>query len=342
MKRSLLLIIVCCVASLCFSKEKISAPKWLDSPYSQYSSKEYFAAVGVDKNRNMAELKAVEKIAGNFSRDVKSVSKAETHMASRQEGDSFTGATVDSSLNRVILSEIDQEDLIGIELAEAFFDEKHDTWYALALMNKEKTADLYFELVKKNSSAIKLLVASSEKLEPSMRKIAYQYRALKLAQLNESYFPRFFIIHPEKCENAKKLNVSSDSLRLSLDKTAVQVPVEVSVTNDKNAIAETACEELLKSFGIVVNSKNPKYSLNFEINPSYRTVQNPLIYYCEFTISADLKSKSDSKLVPWSFSGRAGGKNEELAKQKAYSLIAEKIKTDYLKVFEEYFYGETE
>ncbi|MBQ0050452.1 MAG: hypothetical protein KBT11_00135 [Treponema sp.] len=171
-----------------------------------------------------------------------------------------------------------------------------------------------------------------------MKKNEYLNKEMNLAELNESYFPRFYIIHPEKCEKMKVATVSSQQLRIELDANAAKVPVNVKVTNDYNSIVSTACEELLKNLGLQISSKSADYELKIDVTPSARTVENPRMYYCEYTLSAKMTGKSDGVIVPWDAAGRSGDKTEELAKKKAYTSISEKIKSEYKDTFEEYFY----
>lgn len=322
------------------AKSNKKMPSWVESPYSMYSSETFFAAVGSDRNKNQAELKAVEALAGIFGRDVESSSKADSSMTHVEDGDG-TATELMSTLNQQILMEMDQKDLIGIEIKETFQDENNNTWYALATLDKEKTAGLYLTMIRNNNKSIDTMLAAARDLPASMKKLAYYYRAIRLCELNDSYFPRFYIVHPEKCEEARSTVKSTDKLRVDFDKIASQNPIKVTVKNDYNSIIQIALEELLKSFGFTVNQKSALYNLEMDITPTYRSVDDPPMEYCEFIISSKLYNSQKTSIVPWSFSGRAGGKNIDLARQKAYALMSGKIQSEYAKIFEEYLYGET-
>jgi len=315
-------------------------PGWVESPYTTYPSEKYFAAVGSDKNKNQAELKAVETLAGVFGRDVESSSKAESLMTHSENAEG-SETELTSSLNQQILVEMDQKDLIGVEITETFHDEGSNIWYAVAILDKEKTAGLYLSMIEKNNKSINTLLAAGKDLPASMKKLAYYYRAMCLTQLNDSYFPRFYIIHPEKCEQAKASSKTPEQMRVEYDRISAQIPVKVSVKNDYNSIVQIALEELLKSYGITINQKSTLYNLEMDITPSYREVDDPPMQYCEFIISSKMYNAQKTSIVPWSFSGRAGGKNVDLAKQKAYALMSGKIKSEYGLIFEDYLYGET-
>jgi len=347
MKKNILFIF--CIALLCLTscastgnttkKSKGKAPLWIQTPYEVYSADKYFAGVGNDLSKNIAELKAVQQLSVVFGIDIHSENTADTYMK-HTESEVLSETFRESTLNQQILVEMDQKDLLGIEIVETYYDEVHKEWYALALLDKDKTSDLYASLVKDNNDAIRQYLAFAKTLPDSLTKLAYLYKSYKLAQVTESFFIRFYIINPDRCTELKEISYVSSKLKLDLDKLALKIPVSVEVNEDSNSMVRAACGELLESFGLQTTSNKAEYKLAVSINKTYRTVKNPTLYYCEFQISAELLDKNGLILAPWQLSSRAGAKTEELAEQKAYQLINQKIKEDYRYSFEDYLYGE--
>ena len=341
-KQIILLVILFLVCGTCFAKSK-KAPKkmpgWIESPYKQYSSEKYFAAVGSDRNKEKAELKAVEQLSSIFGQNVNTNIESSSTMT-HTELEVLSQTFQKSTLNQQILIEVDQKDLIGIEIAESFQDEEHDLWYSLALLDKEKTCTLYEELTKKNNSTIETLLNFTGKMDDSFHKLAYLYKAQNLANLNEAFFTRFYVINPEKSLEMKNKCIPATDIKLKLDKVAMKIPVFVNVENDLNNIVHSAVWEMLKSFGILSSDKKSEYSLNVKITKDFREVSNPTMFYCEFFISAEIADKSGLILIPWQEKARAGGKSEKLAEEKAYTFMSEKIKSEYRSAIENYLYGE--
>lgn len=318
--------------------ENKSPAAWIENPYSEYDTEKYFAAVGSDKYKNTAELKAVETLAGVFGRDVDSSRSAEISM-SRTEAKDLSESSISSTLNEQITIEVDQEDLIGIEIAKSYYDEPHSTWYALAILDKEKTAALYSSLIEKNTKSINSYLNKAALLSDSLaliEKFTYFYNAYRLTKINESFYPRFFIISPEKCKSTQQGKITSEEIRIKLDDVSSKLPIAVAVSDDYNSTVQSSIEELLKSFGFTLSSASPKYSLNAQIDRSFRRVQNPTMDYCEFSVSLKMTEKTGAVLFPCSFSGRAGAKNKDLAEKKAFSEIGNKIKSEYKEIIETY------
>lgn len=342
-KKSLAFAVAFLCCFLCFGKskqgKKAELPVWCSSPYALYPQKEFFAASGSAKNKAEAEIRAIETLAGIFGRDVHSENQAQSFM-SKNEKNGESAVEISSTLSSRVLTEIDQRDLIGIEIAESFFDAGHNEWYVLAVINKERTGALYENLVERNLRSIAELVEAAEKLPDSFSKIAYFSRAMKLAGLNESYAPRFEVIHPQKFNLVRKKFVSSDSLRIKRDNAAEKIPVSVSVSGCSDDSVLTSCEAVLKGFGIKISDRQFKYRLQLDVARSFRTVQNPPIVYCEYSLSAKMTDKNNSVLMPWTASGRAGGKNEKLAEDKAVLQIKNAVQNDYGSAFSEFLYGE--
>ena len=62
---------------------------------------------------------------------------------SRTEQNHISTIIEEQNLNQHILVNVDQRNLIGIEIKECFLDEKKDTWYALAILDKNKASLIY-------------------------------------------------------------------------------------------------------------------------------------------------------------------------------------------------------
>lgn len=323
-------------------KKNSEMPIWVESPYKEYSRDKYFAVTESDQNKNFAEYKAVESLASIFGQDVLSENKVISSITQNQTADEIEVFKSDS-LNQQILINIDQKNLIGIEIARTWFDEIHEEWYALSVLDKEKTADLYSSFVEDNVKAMNVLLKNASAISvPSIQKLAYIYKAGQFSLLNESYYPRFYIIHPEKCNSAKLKNIPYENIQVELDKVSAKIPVAIEVSGITDGTEETvsACAALLKSYGLTVTQNNSVYTFLLSITTEYRSVENPVMYYCEFTMSAYLKDSSGEKYVPWTVSGRSGAKTKELASQKAVRIMVDKISSDYKTVFDKYFIGE--
>jgi hypothetical protein len=141
-------------------------PEWVTMPSSSYPADTYFSAAGEGTDRESAELKAVQSIASLFGQNIASVSTAKMLME-KTEKDEESTSSQSKSVSQDILQNVNQDDVIGVAIKEYWFGSVHTAWYALAVLDKPKTASLYYSMIKKNNSQIESLTGkAAEKEKP--------------------------------------------------------------------------------------------------------------------------------------------------------------------------------
>ena len=108
--------------SACFvfcAKNKM--PEWIIVPSSVYPSELYLNGTGSGENREMAELEAVKNLASIFGQTVISQNVASKKME-QAISDGKIGFSSSGNLQQNITSQIQAENLIGIEVAEYFYN----------------------------------------------------------------------------------------------------------------------------------------------------------------------------------------------------------------------------
>ena len=153
------------VFSACFlfaAKNKM--PRWITLPSDVYPAEKYMNGTGSGKNRETAELEAVRNLSSVFGQTVKSNTAASKKMEQAlSEGKvSFSSA---ENLQQNITSQIEAENLIGIEIAEYFYNKPEKKWYAVAILEREKTAAVYQKYIEKNDAAVRKAIKESEKIQ---------------------------------------------------------------------------------------------------------------------------------------------------------------------------------
>ena len=320
---------------LCFNifpkakKIKIQSPKWINEPYSFLEKERFFAVVGNDKNKNTAELKAVEELASIFGRDIKSNTIAESIM-NRTEQEHVSTLIQEQNLNQQILVTIDQRNLIGIEILETFFDEKKEIWYALAVLDKKKTSDIYSNEIKLCYQTIKDYFNASKESDLTFDKLSYIYKCKQTAQYTQSLLLRLQVIDFNTAENLNRNDYSENRFSIEFNNIANTIPICIKINEDYNDEIKNVCAQVFEAYGFkIVNNSN--YVLEIFIDNSYRTVTNPDAVYCESILSIKLNGRDGSIYFPFNYSSRAGAKNEKLALQKEYALLCSVIQSDYKK-----------
>ena len=324
---SITLLVICFSLFPKSKKVKVKYPLWINEPYSVYDKNSYFVTVGSDKNKNLAELNAVEELAGIFGKDIKSTTTAESTMTETEQNH-ITDFISEQNLDSQIMVNVDQRNLLGVEIKESFLDETNNIWYSLAVLDKEKACQIYQKEIQNCYKSIDENFQASKKTKNTFDKLGYIYKCKQTAQYTQSLFSRLQVIDFNKAETLRREDIYNNMYSIELNNITSSLPLSISINEDYNDEIKTVCTKVFEGFGFKFSHKSD-YILKINIDNSYRTVTNPEAVYCESTLSIKLHSKDGSILFPFNYSGRAGAKTEELALKKQYSLLSNIIQTDY-------------
>ena len=322
---------------ICFSvfakskKTKVKYPAWINEPYSTYKTG-YFVAVGNNKTKNIAELNAVSELAGIFSRDVKSSSIANSSMTKIEE-DSISTLISEQNLNQQITVNIDQRNLIGIEIAETFFDNNKEQWYALAVLDKQKAEKIYSKEIEASYKNINQNYNEAKNKTNNFDKLSYLYKCKKGAMYVQSLIVRLQVINFEAAETIQRTDISENKFNIEFNNIANKVPISIQVNNDLNNEIKIACSDVFESYGFKIQEQaNNVLSVDLENN--FRTVYDPDAVYCESNVTIRLNLSGEQIVFPFNYTNRAAGKNQELAQKKEYNNLSTIIKSEYKKQIE--------
>ncbi len=306
-----------------------SAPKWIELPSAVYAYSDYIAQVGTAVDKDSAELAAVQKIAALFGQTIVSGGTASKRMEQAQKNGEVATVTSSSDLNQKIRQSVQQENLIGIRIAETWFDTAHNTWYALAVLNREETAHIYVTMVDKNNAAIKKLCAT---LRPAT---IYTYAnitfAKDIAEQNKGYLDRLFVIQPETGRKKAEETRTPEELTLQAHKLATEIPVYVQIENDKDKRIATAFEKTLSELGFNSTvAKDAPYTLTGSLLLTHTAPAAKDVFYAEYLVQCNVREVSSKQNVcTWSLSGRDGSKASENAENRALATAARKIEEQF-------------
>ena len=113
------------------------APDWVNGASSKYPAKDYLIGVGVGDTLDGARSSARAEIAKVFkSRIVQTGQDTKSERTSQEGSSSRFSTSQDSALSTAVSTD---ELLHGVEIVETWQHEKNKTYYALAVLNKQKT-----------------------------------------------------------------------------------------------------------------------------------------------------------------------------------------------------------
>lgn len=324
------------VFSACFlfaAKNKM--PRWITLPSDVYPAEKYMNGTGSGTNRETAELEAVRNLSSVFGQTVKSNTAASKKMEQAlSEGKvSFSSA---ENLQQNITSQIEAENLIGIEIAEYFYNKPEKKWYAVAILEREKTAAVYQKYIEKNDAAVRKAIKESEKNPGTFYGYSEICFATEIASENDKLVKNLTVIDFESGSEISKKIVSLQNTQLTKKKFAENITIYVQISGDKDNKIKSAFQDIFSKYGFKTSpSKKEKY--NLEGKYSSEISQKGKIIYCVYSLDLDFSDVLQAEsLFAINLKGREGSLSESDATNRTYRALEKDIGTQFSKNFDSY------
>lgn len=324
------------VFSACFlfaAKNKM--PKWITLPSGVYPAEKYMNGTGSGTNRETAALEAVRNLSSVFGQTVKSNTAASKKMErALSEGKvSFSSA---ENLQQNITSQIEAENLIGIEIAEYFYNKPEKKWYAVAILEREKTAAVYQKYIEKNDEAVRKAIKESEKNPGTFYGYSEICFAAEIASENDKLVKNLTVIDFESGSEISKKIVSLQNTQLIKKKFAENITIYVQISGDKDNKIKSAFQDIFSKYGFKTSpSKKEKY--NLEGKYSSEISQKGKIIYCVYSLDLDFSDVLQAEsLFAINLKGREGSLSESDATNRTYRTLEKDIGTQFSKNFDSY------
>lgn len=324
------------VFSACFlfaAKNKM--PEWITLPSGVYPAEKYMNGTGSGTNRETAELEAVKNLSSVFGQTVKSNTAASKKMErALSEGKvSFSSA---ENLQQNITSQIEAENLIGIEIAEYFYNKPEKKWYAVAILEREKTAAVYQKYIEKNDEAVRKAIKESEKNPGTFYGYSEICFAAEIASENDKLVKNLTVIDFESGNEISKKIVSLQNTQLTKKKFAENITIYVQISGDRDNKIKSAFQDIFSKYGFKTSpSKKEKY--NLEGKYSSEISQKGKIIYCVYSLDLDFSDVLQAEsLFAINLKGREGSLSESDATNRTYRTLEKDIGTQFSKNFDSY------
>ena len=319
------------------SKKKAAMPEWVNQPAAVYPNASYISYVGSAADRNVSEINALQGLASVFGQSVKSDSTASSRMVQAKENGLVANSNT-QVFSQEVKRKVDLDSLIGVETKEFWLDEANSTWYAIAVLDKAKATDIYTEMIKKNASAIPIVLKGTESDLNSFDGFAAYDFAEDIALENENHLKKVSVINPAAVNDLKAYCPSSKEFHAKKMEIAKQVPICIQTANDdkgrfKEAFSQAIAETGFK--GTFDNSARYVLIAKFEFERSDPSDKKTVRcrYNCESYI---FDNKTSLQILPFTIKGRESHITYDEAMRKTETALISKIKKDYSKAFYDY------
>jgi hypothetical protein len=308
-------------------------PAWVDSVDSVYGKARYVAAVGYAAGRDMAEKNALANLAAFFGQSIQADQTIVNTYQEAVRNGVTAGWTDNVAMQNTIKTSASMDSLVGAEIKEVWLDSRNNTYYAAAVMEKAKAAQMYTEMILANQNMINNLVPIAPAGKNSLEGFSRYQFAATIADINTSYGNLLRLIDAPIPPGL----VKGDEYRLEAQNIVKAIPVAVTVTNDKSGRIQGAFAKSLAELGFRSGGNNPRYVLRVDITVSPVDLPNNPNKFARMEMSANLTDTAGGAvLLPYNYNNREGHTSLSEAENRLYMVAERKINEEYAKLLYNY------
>ena len=336
-----LLLPLCAAQAFAAKKEKApkptKMPDWVERPSAVYPNASFITYVGNAADRNSSELAALQGLAAVFGQSVKSDSTANSRME-QAKANGLVATNSSNVFSQEVKRKVDVDNLIGVEVKEYWQDVAGGSWYAIAVLDKAKAADIYTDMIKKNAAAIDTVLKNIGADKNSFDAFGAYDFAEEIAVENEKHLNKISVINSDLVSGLKGYCPSSKNFHAKKMEIAKNIPINIQTFNDehgryKQAFSKTVADAGFKS----TFDDSVRYTLiakfEFERSDAKDGKTTRCRYNCESCI---LDSKTGHQIVPFAIKGRESHVDYAEAQHKAEVALVGKIQKDFSEALYKY------
>jgi hypothetical protein len=298
-------------------------PAWVDSPDAVYDRNAYVAGVGSGKDRASAEQSALAALSSIFRQSLQADQSISSSYQEAVKNGVTLNWTENTSVENAIKTSTSME-LAGAEIRDTWND--GGTFYAVAVMEKERTARLYTQMVRDNLRIVGVLTDIPVSGRNSMDSLARFQFAGAIAEANQIFSTVLSVIGAPVPAGLQR----PEDYRLEASNIIKSIPVSVSVGNDRDNRIRAAFAAALSSAGFRTGGSNSRYQLQARISLSEVEMSNQTNKFVRYSIEGNFVDTSTAEvLFPYSIVGREGHPILSEAEARAVRAAENKIREEY-------------
>jgi hypothetical protein len=298
-------------------------PAWVASPGSVYNRNTFVSGVGSGNDRAAAEQKAFAALSSVFNQTLKAdMNVIESYQESVKSG-AVRNWTENTAIENAINTSTAME-LVGAEIRDVWSDGK--TFYAVAVMEKAQTTRLYTRMIQDNQRIIDTLMAAPAAGRNSLDGLARFQFAATLAELNKIFANVLSVIGAPVPGGIK----APEDFRLEAVAIMKNIPVSVTVQNDRDDRIRAAFISALSAAGFRTGGDNSRYQIQARLSLTEVKLPNQTNTFVRYLIDGNFtNTPTGAILFPDTINGREGHITLPEAEARALRSAENKIKDEY-------------
>jgi hypothetical protein len=301
----------------------VMKPAWVDSTDAVYDRNSYVAGVGTGRDRAGAEQSAFAALSSIFRQ---SLQADQTISVSYQEAvrNGLTESWTENTSVENAIKTSTAMDLVGAEIRDVWNDGV--TFYAVAVMEKARTARLYTQMIQDNRKIIDALTGIPASDRNSMDGLARFQFAMVIADANQVFANVLSVIGAPVPEGLRH----PDDYRLEALDIIKNIPVLVTVENDRENRVRNAFASALSSAGFRTGGNNSRYQLRARLSLSEVELPTQTNKFIRYSIEGNFVDSATAEILfPYSIVDREGHPVLSEAEARAVRAAENKIREEY-------------
>lgn len=328
-KSCILLILAAVMFISCSTTGGNSRPKWIDAPDSVYPAALYVSAVGESTKREWAEQNALSNLSRYFKTSV-SVTQDVSDRYLTLMDENKTSNTQETEVLESILITSKQDSLIGAKIAQTWVD-SNGSCYAIAVMERQKTAQIYSELINDHTREINKLLENSKNAGSALEAYSDLSLAYVLAAVNEDLLAVVSVVDVNLWKRIYPEYGTAQAVKKLASEQASKITVNLVSDSSIDSRILAAFADVFTGMNFKIQ-KNGKGDFDFKIEYDVEQVvlaNNPN-KFCRYTVNGTFSEGKTGKILStFSENGREGHVSYTEAYQRVLRVSEEKIRNDF-------------
>ena len=302
-------------------------PAWVDSVDSVYNRSQFVAALGHASNREMAERSALANLVAFFGQTIIADQTITNTYHEAIRSGVTTGWTDNIAMENTIRTSASMDSLVGAEVRDVWHDTRANVFYAVAVMDRARTAQIYRDMIIANQEMIRNLTTMSQAEKNSLEGYSRYQFAAAVADINTTYVNLLNVIGVAPPSG----HVMGNDYRLEAQNIIRAIPINIVVRNDRAGRIQSAFARSVSELGFRSGGANSRYVLNVDVTVSPVNLPNNPNVFSRMELTANLTDSSAGGVVllPYGFNNREGHSTQGEADNRTYIAAERQINAEY-------------
>ncbi|NGP87534.1 LPP20 family lipoprotein [Fodinibius halophilus] len=315
-------------ATMAQSESSNELPSWVNNPEEQFSDQQYLMAVGSAPSRQEAKNQAHANLAKIF---VSKVEVDENTVQEFEETNSSDGETTIKERTYLITDSNIQSDqqMKNVQIEEVY-EADNGTFYALAVMDRMKTSQMYTEEINRRQNAIKSYQKKAEQTGSKLEQLIYMKQALMHARMNKMLANQRAILVGTTTQGISEdtsVPAISQAYRMAKKECTIRIKGEEIPREVKLTLARE-----LQNEGFTISQSGDNVVVDIALNLTMKPIdmgrENAKFFQWALQVESQNK-ETGSYFSTYSVRGREGGMNKANAKERTTQAIQKKISSEF-------------